>query len=132
MTDLRKGELESFESLQWGKGQPASFAKFFFHYYPEYYDFSFSLLDNASSARNLVTEAFFLLWKKRPDVDTLVNCKAFLYNTVRQHCTQFLGYLQTTTSGATVYVSDKKSWPVLPVEVLIEVLAFAETYEPRG
>lgn len=125
MHDQGRNVPGSFDVMGWKDGQPDVFTQFFVQYYPEFYSFALSLLENSQSAKNVSVEAMFLLWKKRGELETLVNCKTFLYNTVRHQSLMFLKFLQQDP-GAGVYTADKRSWPILPAAVLVEILAFAE------
>lgn len=118
-----------FNQRAWSEGVPGAFKTFFVHHYPSFFGFAFSLLSDGQSARNVTTEAFFLLWKKRVDFDGEVNCKAFLFNTIRNHSLHYLKYLQQEP-GTGGYMADKRGWPSLPPDALVEILAFAEGQEP--
>ena len=76
------------------EGAPQAFRELFFQYYPEFFSFARSLLGDKAVARNNTTNAFFLLWKKRAHFDSDRDGKAFLYNTIRNSCLNYLTYLQ--------------------------------------
>jgi RNA polymerase sigma-70 factor (ECF subfamily) len=105
------------------EGSPQAFKKLFFQYYPEFYAFAYSLLADKLSAANSATEAFFLLWKKRKYLESEKDIKAFLYNTIRNSCLNYLRYKQTNPdTGA--YLPQNKMDASFPEETLQELLAY--------
>jgi RNA polymerase sigma-70 factor (ECF subfamily) len=105
-------------------GSPQAFAKLFFRYYPEFFSFAYSLLADKLSSSNVATEAFILLWKKREYLDTEKDIKAFLYNTIRNGCLNYLKHVQQYPDAG-VYQPQVKMDPSFPEELLQELLAYA-------
>lgn len=105
------------------EGSPQAFRKLFFQYYPEFFSFAHSLLADRLSSANITTEAFFLLWKKRSYLDTGKDIKAFLYNTIRNGCFNYLKYLQQYPDTG-VYQAQNGMDPSFPEETLQELLAY--------
>ena len=131
MTDQQETDQQSFDRHAWIEGSIPVFKAFFFQYYPAFFPFAASLLPDRLSATHVTTEAFFLLWKKHKDLESLVNCKAFLYTTIRNHSLQYLKYLREDPDAG-VYRADDQRWPALPDKDLVEILAYAEGYDPSS
>jgi len=105
------------------EGSPQAFKKLFFQYYPEFFSFAYSLLADKLSAANSATEAFFLLWKKREYFESEKDIKAFLYNTIRNNCFNYLIYKKAhPDTGA--YLPKNKMDASFPEETLQELLAY--------
>ncbi len=115
----------AFSMHEWGEGSPRAFRQLFIQYYPEFYAFAYSLLAERPSSVNSVTEAFFLLWKKREYLDSEKGIKALLYNTIRNSCLNYLKYKQQYPD-TTVYLPQIKMDPSFPEETLHELLAYAD------
>lgn len=63
---LKTNEIEAFDSL--------------FHRYSEkLYGFSFSLLKKHEDSKEIVQEAFILIWKKRNNIDSSKSFKSYLF-----------------------------------------------------
>lgn len=102
------------------EGSPAAYRDLFFRYYSSFFAFARSLVEDRASAQQLTSEALSILWLKRADVTGEINCRAFLYNTIRNHA---LGYLKHVHlhPDAGAYVADSKLDPVLPAEIAQEI-----------
>lgn len=125
MTDQRETGLPHFNWSEWSEGATPAFTTFFRDQFAGFFAFADALLQDRVSARNVAAEAIFLLWRKHADFDNLVNCKTFLYNTIRLHCLQYLKYLQTHPDTG-VYIADEQRWPLLTAGIREEMLAFAQ------
>src|ERR1700732_3469839 len=90
--DELDGQAFSIQDLK--EGSPQAFKKFFLQFYAGFFSFAYSLLGDKTSAKSSTTDAFFLLWKKREHFDNVKDSKAFLYNTIRNSCLNYLTYLQ--------------------------------------
>jgi len=121
MTDL---EEVDFSILHLRKGVPEAFKILFFQYYPEFFSFADMFLQDRLSAKNVTMEALFLLWKKHADFENEKNIKAFLYLTVRNHCLNFIRYLQTNRDGGE-YRPSGITAPLLPDAILQDIYHFA-------
>ena len=127
MTDHQATAPQDFDRHAWNEGAATVFRAFFFQYYSDFFSFAHSLLADRRSATNITTEALFLLWKKRKDLDSLVNARAFLYTTIRNHSLNYLKYLQQDPAAGK-YTADRQGWPVLPDNIREEILAYAEGF----
>ncbi|HWK04237.1 MAG TPA: sigma factor [Puia sp.] len=105
------------------EGSPQAFKELFFQYYPEFFSFAYSLLGDQVSARSRTMDTFFLLWKKRAHFDNEKDGKAFLYNTLRNSCINYLNYLQKNP-GVTKYFPEIKMDTDFPDSTLRELLAY--------
>ena len=120
MTDL---EEVDFSILHLRRGVPEAFKILFFQYYPEFFSFADMLLQDRLSAKNVTMEALFLLWKKHADFENEKNIKAFLYLTVRNHCLNFIRYLQKNPEGGE-YRPSGITAPLLPDTILQDIYHF--------
>jgi DNA-directed RNA polymerase specialized sigma24 family protein len=84
------------------------------------------LLQDRVSAKNVTMEALFLLWKKHADFGNEKNIKAFLYLTIRNHCLNFIRYLQKQPDAGE-YPSLSISAPPLPETILQDIYHFTAT-----
>ena len=105
------------------EGSPWAFREFFFQHYPEFFSFAYSLLGDQAAARSNTTVAFFLLWKKRIYFDNDKDGKAFLYNTIRNSCFNYLNYRQRNPA-VMEYHPDIKMDNDFPEETLQELLSY--------
>ena len=114
---------QAFSIQDLNEGSPRAFRDLFFQYYPEFFSFAYSLLGDQASARSNTTSAFFLLWKKRTYFDNDKDGKAFLYNTIRTSCFNYLNYRQKNPD-AKEYLPGIKMDGAFPEETLQELLAY--------
>ena len=105
------------------EGSPQAFKELFFQYYPEFFSFAYSLLGDQASAKSSTTDAFFLLWKKRAHFDNDKDGKAFLYNTIRNSCFNYLKYRQKHP-GTKEYFPEIKMDTAFPGDTLQELLSY--------
>lgn len=124
-------EEQSFSMQDLRNGSHHAFKSFFVGSYREFFSFANLLLRDATSSRNVVGEAFFMLWKKRADFDNEPDTRAFLYTAVRTHCLNFLQYRQKYP-GQEAYVRDAKIAASLPPELLQDLMAFMEKFTPHA
>ena len=108
----------------WREGYPPAFKDVFFHLYPSFLSFADVLLHDRQTAQQVTTEAFFILWKKREDLDELKNIRTFLYNTIRNHALNYLKQLQQDPSSRE-YIPVFYPDPSLGEEMIREIRAFA-------
>jgi DNA-directed RNA polymerase specialized sigma24 family protein len=113
----------AFSMHDWREGSSEAFRKLFFLYYPEFHSFAYSLLTDKPSSVNSATEAFFLLWRKREYLDSEKDIKAFLYNTIRNSCLNYLKYKQQYPDTG-IYLPQIRMDPSFPEETLQELLAY--------
>jgi len=99
---------------------PEVFKALFFQYYPTFFSFALSLVDDKASAQQLTMEALSILWIKRSDLIGDVNNRAFLYSTIRNNALNYLKHLQREPDAG-AYTPDKKMDTLLPEEVLQEI-----------
>jgi DNA-directed RNA polymerase specialized sigma24 family protein len=123
MTDQEEVDEEDFCILHLKEGVPEAFKVLFFQYYPEFFSFADMLLQDRLSAKNVTMEALFLLWKKHADFENEKNIKAFLYLTVRNHCLNFIRYLQRNPGGGEYHPSGITA-PPLPEAILQDIYHF--------
>src|SRR5258706_16164941 len=102
------------------EGSPEAFRDLFFQYYPTFFSFAHSLVDNRTSAQHLTMEALSILWLKRADVLGDVNNKAFLYSTIRNNALNYLKRLQRDPDAGT-YFPEKHMDAFLPENILQEI-----------
>lgn len=102
------------------EGSPEAFRDLFFQYYPTFYSFAHSLVDDKASAQQLVMEALSILWIKRTDVAGDVNNRAFLYSTIRNNALNYLKHLQREPDAGG-YVAERKMEALFPGDVLQEI-----------
>lgn len=91
---MEEVDEQAFSMREFREGSPLDFKKIFFRHYPELFSFAYSLLGDKASARHSTTDTFFLLWKKRRHFITGKDTRAFLYNTIRNNCCNYLKYRQ--------------------------------------
>src|ERR1700743_1282456 len=72
------------------RGVPEAWKRIFFEYYPEALSFGSGLLRDVVQAQRVVLNAFFTLWSRRTDFDSIGKIKTFLFLTVRTSCLQEL------------------------------------------
>src|ERR1700733_5288120 len=94
MTDREEAGEKDLSILHLKEGAPEAFKVLFFQYYSEFFSFADMLLQDRLSAKNVAIEALFLLWKRHAEFEKEREIKAFLYLTVRNHCLNFIYYLQ--------------------------------------
>jgi len=102
------------------EGSPEAFRDLFFRYYPTFFSFALSLVNNRDSARQLTIEALSLLWLKRADLAGDINFRAFLYNTIRNNALNYLKHLQREPDAG-IYVGEIKMDSFLPTDILREI-----------
>ena len=102
------------------EGSPEAFRDLFFQYYPAFFSFARSLVEDKVSAQNLTTEALSVLWLKRNDLSGDVNSRAFLYNTIRGNALSYLKYLQRMPDAGP-YRPERSLDPSFPSSVLQEI-----------
>lgn len=95
---------------------PEAFKALFFQYYPTFFAFAHSLVDDKISARQLTVEALSILWIKRKDLVGDVNNRAFLYSTIRNNALNYLKHLQREPDAG-AYIPDKTMDALLPEEI---------------
>ena len=114
---------QAFSIDDWKERSPQAFKNLFFQYYPEFFSFANSLLEEPVAARNHTTSAFFLLWKKKAYLDTGKDAKAFLYNTIRNSCLNYLTYRQNNPDAAE-HLQEIQMDNDFPADTLQELLAY--------
>jgi len=102
------------------EGSPEAFRDLFFHYYPTFFSFARSLLEDKASARQLTMEAMSILWLKKADVSGDINYRAFLYSTIRNRALNYLKHLQRHPDAG-IYVGEIKMDSFLPPAILQEI-----------
>jgi DNA-directed RNA polymerase specialized sigma24 family protein len=102
------------------EGSPEAFRDLFFQYYPTFFSFAHSLVDDKASARQLTMEALSILWMKRADLTGDVNFRAFLYSTIRNNALSYLKHLQRKPDAG-IYVGEIKMGSFLSTAVLREI-----------
>lgn len=123
MTNQEEVDEQDFSILHLREGDPEAFKIVFFQYYPEFFSFAGMLLQDRGSAKNVTMEALFLLWKKHADFSNEKNIKAFLYLTVRNHCMNFIRYLQKQPDAGE-YQLPGITAPPLPDSILQDIFHF--------
>jgi DNA-directed RNA polymerase specialized sigma24 family protein len=126
MTNQDEVDEQDFSILHLREGDPEAFKVLFFQYYPEFFSFAGMLLQDRVSAKNVTMEALFLLWKKHADFSNEKNIKAFLYLTVRNHCLNFIRYLQKKPDAGE-YRPLSTGAPLLPEAILQDIYHFTAT-----
>jgi DNA-directed RNA polymerase specialized sigma24 family protein len=126
MTDQDEIDEQDFSILHLREGDPEAFKVLFFQYYPEFFSFAGMLLQDRVSAKNVTMEVLFLLWKKHADFSNEKNIKAFLYLTVRNHCLNFIRYLQKHPDAGE-YRPLSSTAPLLPETILQDIYHFTAT-----
>jgi len=106
------------------EGSPEAFRDLFFQYYPTFFSFAHSLVDDKISARNLTMEALSILWLKRADVAGEINNRAFLYSTIRNNALNYLKHLQRMPDAG-IYVEEIKMDSFLSGDILQEIQDYA-------
>jgi RNA polymerase sigma-70 factor (ECF subfamily) len=102
------------------EGSPEAFRDLFFQYYPTFFSFAHSLVDNRISAQHLTMEALSILWMKRADLQSEVNNRAFLYSTIRNNALNYLRHLQREPDAG-IYIPEKQMDAFLPEDILREI-----------
>jgi len=123
MTDQEEADEQDFSILHLKEGVPEAFKVLFFQYYPKFFSFADMLLQDRLSAKNVTMEALFLLWKRHADFESEKNVKAFLYLTVRNHCLNFIRYLQRNPGGGEYHPAGITA-PPLPEAILQDIYHF--------
>ncbi|AEV98745.1 RNA polymerase, sigma-24 subunit, ECF subfamily [Niastella koreensis GR20-10] len=85
-------EREIIEGLK--GNQQLAFDRVFDEFFPQLQFFATRVTGDAEEARDIVNQVFLSLWKLRSRFETLVNIKAFLYITTRNHCFNYLRHRQ--------------------------------------
>ena len=109
------------------EGSTEAFKDLFFQYYPTFFTFAHSLVDDKISAQQLTMEALSLLWLKRTDILGDINNKAFLYTTIRNHALNYLKHLQRHPDAG-AYTGEKEMESFLPGTVLQEIKDFVANH----
>lgn len=120
MADQLKTEERVPGNTYLRNGDPAAFKLLFFAQYPEYFSFALLLMQRRPEAQKLTMEAFFLLWDRRSDFDSLKKIKVFLYLTLRTKC---LRELKAPSSGAMAAIATLPS--SLPADILRDIFDYA-------
>lgn len=102
------------------EGLAEAFKDLFFQYYPTFFTFAHSLVDDRISAQQLTMEALSLLWLKRSDILGDINHKAFLYTTIRNHALNYLRHLQRQPDAGP-YAGERRMDSFLPPLVVQEI-----------
>jgi RNA polymerase sigma-70 factor (ECF subfamily) len=102
------------------EGSPEAFRDLFFQYYPTFFSFALSLVEDRTSARQLTMEAMSILWLKKADVSGDLNTRAFLYSTIRNNALNYLKHLQRQPDAGT-YVGEIKMDSFLSPAILQEL-----------
>lgn len=102
------------------EGSPEAFRALFFQYYPTFFTFAHSLVDDKASARQLTMEAMSILWLKRADLKGDINSRTFLYSTIRNNALNYLKHLQREPDAG-IYVGEIKMDSFLPQSILQEI-----------
>jgi RNA polymerase sigma-70 factor (ECF subfamily) len=102
------------------EGSPEAFRDLFFQYYPTFFSFARSMVDNRASAQQLTMEALSILWLKRADLPGDVNNRAFLYSTIRNNALNYLKHLQREPDAGT-YAPEKQIDAFLPDPFVQEI-----------
>ncbi|MDO6431373.1 sigma factor [Flavitalea sp. BT771] len=102
------------------EGTPGVFKALFFQYYPTFFAFAHSLVDDKISAQQLTVEALSILWIKRMDLTGDINNRAFLYSTIRNNALNYLKHLQREPDAGP-YMPDKTMDTMLPEEIRQEI-----------
>jgi len=123
MADREEVEEQDLSILHLREGAAEAFKVLFFQYYSEFFSFADMLLQDRLSARNVTMEALFLLWKRHAEFESERGIKAFLYLTVRNHCLNFIYYLQKNP-GCREYRPAGITAPPLPEDVLQDIYHF--------
>ncbi|GGA86777.1 hypothetical protein [Puia dinghuensis] len=121
ITEREAGERD-FSIRYLRHGFPEAFKVLFFEYYPELFSFSQMLLQHRLLARKMTIEAFFLLWSKRKEVDSVKKVKALLYLAVRNKCMEQLKAPAASVEQTVMVDAIPSS---LPPELLRELFTFA-------
>ncbi|MBN9380183.1 MAG: hypothetical protein J0H74_05430 [Chitinophagaceae bacterium] len=102
------------------EGSPEAFRALFFQYYPTFFSFAHSLVDDKVSARQLTMEAMSILWLKKADLIGDINNRAFLYSTIRNNALNYLKHLQRAPDAGG-YVGEIRMDSFLPKGILREI-----------
>lgn len=121
-------DKKNFDVQDLRKGSPDAFRIFFLAHYAEFFSFADLLLHDKPSSKKVTSAAFFMLWAKHADFDSEKNIKAFLYNTIRDNCLNYLRHLQNHP-GAGEQAPETRSIGSLPDGVLQDILAFADHFD---
>ena len=125
MTNQEEVGEQDMSILHLKRGDPEAFKVLFFQYYPEFFSFADMLLQDRVSAKSVTMEALFLLWKRHADFDNEKNIKAFLYLTVRNHCLNFIRYVQQNPEAGHYHPAGITASP-LPNDVLRDIYHYIE------
>ncbi len=109
------------------EGSTEAFKDLVFQYYPTFFTFAHSLVDDKSSAQQLTMEALALLWLKRSDIPGDINHRAFLYTTIRNHALNYLKHLQRHPDAGS-YESERGIDSFLPPSVVREINVFVANH----
>ena len=102
------------------EGSPEAFKDLFFQYYPAFFTFASSLVDDKASATQLTMEALSMLWLKKADITGDINNRAFLYSTIRNNALNYLKHLQRQPDAG-IYVGEIRMDSFLPRDILQEI-----------
>jgi len=102
------------------EGSAEAFKDLFFQYYPTFFTFAHSLVDDKVSAQQLATEALSFLWLKKADIAGDINNRAFLYTTIRNNALNYLKHLQLQPDAG-AYAGEKRMESFLPASILQEI-----------
>jgi len=127
MTDQALPGEQGFDSEGFRAGSFVVFRQFFLHSFPDFFAFAHLLIPDKIAAKNIVSDAFFLLWNKRADLDSLTNIKAFLYLTIRNSSVSYLRQKQDTLPARPGNLQSTAG-NSLPGEVVAELQAFADGF----
>ncbi|HVW61774.1 MAG TPA: sigma factor [Puia sp.] len=102
------------------EGSPEAFKDLFFQYYPVFFTFAHSLVDDKASASQLTMEALSILWLKKADITGDTNNRAFLYRTIRNNALNYLKHLQRQPDAG-IYVGEIRMDSFLSRGILQEI-----------
>jgi RNA polymerase sigma-70 factor (ECF subfamily) len=67
-----------------------AFRELFLEFYPALCVFAMRYITQEETARDVVQDVFFKIWKNRKSMDITVSFRNFLITSVRNHCTDYL------------------------------------------
>lgn len=115
-----------------------AFRGLFDQFYPELTRFALFYLKNQETAEELVLDVFLKIWQMRAMLLTILNFRAYLFTTTRNHC---LNYLQKNVAvllpfddlpgGDTAYSDDNPQQELEFQETKQRVTAAVETLPPQ-